>query len=82
MPARPLGAATGERVQRHAFTGMPYRPAFTGTITAIHGPVGTVRVQTDDGTEYDVLPTELTPAGQPWPGAAPCTCCPRPWTLF
>lgn len=76
MTARPLGAVQiGQRVQRHAFPGMPYRPALLGTITAAHGH--TVRVQADNGDEYDVQPTELVPAGRPWPGAARCSCCPR-----
>lgn len=70
----------GDQVQRHAFSGAPYRQAFRGVVTGSNGK--TVRILADDGTEWDADPTELVTAGAPWPGACHCSCCgraPAPW---
>lgn len=70
----------GDRVQRHAFSGAPYRSGFRGVVTGANGR--TVRVLDDDGTEWDADPTELVADGTPWKGACRCSCCghpPAPW---
>ena len=48
----------GDRVQRHAFTGTPYRLGFRGVVTGANGR--TVRVLADDGIEWDADTLWLT----------------------
>lgn len=64
----------GDQVQRHAFPGEPYRQPFQGEVVGANGR--TVRVRDAAGVEWDADPTELVPAGTPWPGACHCSCCP------